>query len=399
MALSSSNQQEEARQPVKATLVIEGTDYDKVSQYSYDNDLLQVGDQWAVTLPDPKGELVGKIKLGQSAQLFFEDRNIPRTKMLTGIVTTRRATSSNRTGTSVVVGGADLGWHLVNGCAPMWKRLRGVTWQKLLDEAIGQKSWNFQGVKFENHKNTKLKQGREGVAYLQNYTTPSYVPPIEISIGESWADVLIRYAQRENRLLNVSADGYLQLFEPNYKQRAAYQFTADKSDPTRNNILEATLDERVDGIYSETICVGSVVRYVGTDDRTNPHQGQFRGKATYSDAPFYRLLTFADGEVYTNRPVKGQSATPAAKRAEWRARRELFNSWEYVVRVPQHSQWSATEQVPLWYTVDTMAEVDDSILGVKGSYYITRVRFQRTMQGTTTEIHMRKPNLLQATST
>lgn len=399
MDLSTSDDEEEARQPVKATLVVDGTDYDKVKQYSYDSDLLQVGDQWAVTLPDPKGELVGKIKVGNSAQLYFEDRNIPRTKMLTGIVTGRRATSNNRSGTSVVLSGADLGWHLVNGCAPMWTRLRGVTWKKLLGAAVAGGNWGFdQEVKFENHNNTKLKQGREGVAYLQNYTTPSYVPPIEIAVGETWSDVLIRYAQRENRLLNVSADGHLQLFEPNYKQRASYQFTADAKDPKRNNVLDVSLDDRLDGIYSDVVCVGSVVRYVGTDDRTNPHQGQFRGHSSYKDAPFYRLLTFADGEVYTNRPVKGQQSTPAAKRAEWRAKRELFNSWEYVVTVPQHSQWSATEQVPLWFAVDTMAEVDDTVVGVKGSYYITRVRFQRTMQGTTTEIHMRKPNLLQATS-
>lgn len=398
MALSTSNNQEAQQQRVKATLVVEGTDYDKITQYSYDSDLLQVGDHWAVTLPDPKGELVGKIKKGQKAELYFEDKNIPRTKMLTGIVTGRRAASSNRTGTGLVISGADLGWYLVNSCAPMWMRLRGTNWDKLLKKATEESAWGFKGIKFENHGNTKLKQGREGVAYLQNYTTPSYVPPIEISIGETWSDVLVRYAQRENRLLNVSSDGYLQLFEPNYKQRTSYKFTADRDDPSKNNIIECTEDDKLDGVYSKVICVGSVVRYVGTDDRVNPHQGQFRGTYEDANAEVVRLLTFADGEVYTTRPAKGQRATPAQKRADWRARRELFDCYEYTVTVPQHSQWSDTEQIPLWYAVDTMADVNDTVLGIKGSFYITRVRFQRTAQGTTTEVRMRKPNLLQATS-
>lgn len=399
MALSTSEDDEEARQPVKATLVVEGTEYDKIEQYSYDNDLLNLGDQWAVTLPDPKGELVGKLQRGQSAELYFEDRNLPRTKVVTGLITQRRGVANNRTGTKVVVGGADIGWHLVNGCAPMWKRLRGANWKKLLDEATAEPSWHFAGVKFENHRNTKIKQGRAGVGYLQNYTTPSYVPPIEVELGESWADILIRYAQRENRLVNVSSDGYLQLFEPNYKGRAAYRFIARRKDPNQNNVIESALDERIDGVYSDVTCVGSVVRYIGTDDRTNPHQGQFVGRYSDANAPFYRLLTFADGEVYSNSPVKGQRETQSQKRAQWRARREQFNAWEYTATVSQHSQWSATEEVPLWITVDTMAEVDDEFHGVKGNYYITRVRYQRTkQQGTTTEVHMRQANLLQASS-
>lgn len=373
----------------QVSVVIAGQEYGNVAQYSYDTDVLQLGDPCSVLLPNPRGTLNGKIALGDALQLYIADPDVnggARVQKLKGIVTIRQASSSDGNGTVVTVGAADLGWHLANNAAPLWFRLRGITFSALLRKVLDP-SWGIAGVRAENDTNRALKLGRAGVVQAISGSIDSIIPPIQIEPGEMIADVLILYAKRERKLVNISSDGYLQFWAPKKKGQPLYKFDLHPTDDARhtsNNIERVTLSEAIDGLYTEVICVGTVVRPPEILDPRNPNEGHFRGThRAPATLPFVRRFTFADGDQLTKEM--------ADDRARWKAERGLFDSWQYVIQVKGHSQNG------VFYEPDTFAEVDDTVNGVQGVLYVSAVRYARDFRsGQTTTLTLRKPGLLGA---
>ncbi len=381
----------------RVTVVIAGDEYGGsrtpgISQYSYDSDVLQLGDPCSVVLSNPRGALNGKIRMGDPLELFVADPDVgggASTRKLKGIVTSRQAASSDGSGTTVTVGGADLGWHLGNNAAPLWFRLRGIKFQTLLQKVLDP-SWGFAGVRAENDTNRRLKLGRAGAIRSIQGTFDQFIPPIQIEPGEMIADVLILYAKRERRLVNVSADGYLQIWAPAKNQTALYTFHYHRSDEasrTKNNVLRATLSDAIDGLYTDVICVGTVLRPPDQGNANDPNEGQFRGTYTArgpsGPLPFVRRLTFSDGEQLTKKL--------AADRARWKAERGLFDARQYVIQVRGHSQGG------VFFEPDTTAEVHDSVNGIEGVLYVSGVRYNRDAKtGLVSTLTLRRPNLLGA---
>src|SRR5256885_6737094 len=98
------------------SVVIAGEEYPYISEYAYDTDVLQLGDPCSLRLANSKGQLNGKIKLGDSLELYFSHPNVAGGKpirKLKGLVTSRQVDCSDA-GTTITVGGADLGWHLMS---------------------------------------------------------------------------------------------------------------------------------------------------------------------------------------------------------------------------------------------------------------------------------------------
>src|SRR5262249_46581459 len=147
---------------------------------------------------------------------------------------------------------------------------------------------------------------------------------------------------------------------------------------TSDNIERVTPSEAIDGLFTEVICVGTVVRPPEILDPRNPNEGHFRG--TYrapSTLPFVRRFTFADGDQLTK-----QMANEGAR---WKAERGLFDSWQYVIQVKGHSHNG------VFFEPDTFAEVNDSVNGVQGVLYVSAVRYSRDLRsGQTTTLTMRK---------
>jgi prophage tail gpP-like protein len=248
-------------------------------------------------------------------------------------------------------------------------------------------SWGIAGVRAENDTNRALKLGRAGVVQSISGSIDSIIPPIQIEPGEMIADVLILYAKRERKLVNVSSDGYLQFWAPKKTDQPLYKFDLHPSDDARhtsNNIERVTLSEAIDGLFTEVICVGTVVRPPENGDPRDPNEGHFRG--TYrapATLPFVHRFTFADGDQL----VKAM----ANDRARWKAERGLFDSWQYVIQVKGHSQNG------VFYEPDNFAEVDDAVNGVQGVLYVSAVRYARDLRsGQTTTLTLRKPGLLGA---
>src|SRR5258706_13672279 len=153
------------RSPV-VTVEIAGTVYDKITQYAYDSDLLQLGDPCSVVIPDPYAQY--SISEGDSLKFYVADPEVaggkPTPKIVGVVVSVDRA-SENGTGTIINVGGADLGWHLVNNDAPIWKRLEGLTFERLFD-LIVDPTWGIVGFRTENDNNTRLKLGGDHTARI-----------------------------------------------------------------------------------------------------------------------------------------------------------------------------------------------------------------------------------------
>ncbi len=390
--------------------------------YSIDSNVLTLVDCASFQIINPAGANNAKIKLGDPVKVMVSDPRVDSgrdTKILTGLVVGVTREADENGGSVWNIEAADLGWHLVNNCGPLFKSVLGITFQKLLDLSIDP-SWGFGSPsRTENNLNRNLMQGK---ATIQAPTTSAYVPlpPICFEAGDTIADKLILYAKRARYLVNVSADGYLQIFRPNYGVATTSQgpidpysagvldpyargldFTLNFHRPTEtarqfNNVKKASLRESIDGVYTNITCVGTIVNltYVGFA-KGDQHPGTFRGYYTNKDAlPFKRTLTMSDGDAgYLAQDRKGVDPklshnAAATDRAIQKGQRGLFDSWTMEYTVEGHVMGGH------FIAPDTMCGVDDSINDLKGNFYISARRLARSASGTLTTITVRKPNLL-----
>lgn len=379
------------------SIVIGGVEHDRITSYSYDSDLLQLGDPAAVSIPIPSGAAdyqggpAGFVELGDIIKIYMSDPDVAGGKKIlkmTGRVLQTTISDQEGTGTVLNVGCADLGWHLTSCEVPYWKRLEGKTFQGIYDLFV-HPSWGFAGFRSENDTNTRVKLGG---SYTRAVATlaPSEKPPIiQTEPGSYPADYLIEYAKLANMLVNVSSDGYLQLFAPSYTGPIAYKFyhyAADDKRRNQNNIKQATLGQSIDSLYTKCVAISQrTIPLKQGVDPNDPNANSIRASYTPAAAPlpFYRLNAYADGDRTNTKQL--------AARAAWKFQRGLFDSWTYEITVRGHSQGG------LFYEPDTMCEVHDTVCGVHGSFYVTAVRYMRSEDnGTETHLTIKKPKLLAA---
>lgn len=385
------------------SVTINGVESDLIESYCYDSDILQLGDPFSVVLPDPHGRWMDVLP-GDPVELNMASPLVGGKKVLkiTGIITQLARAVDEQGGTVLNVAGADLGWHLVNNDAPIWKRLHsGMAFGDPNDPTQGlfgllvDPSWGLKGYRTENDTNVRLKMGggfRRTVANLGDGDR-DHIPVVQVEPGDKPADIMIQYAKLVNRLVNVSGDGYVQLFQPNYLAGVAYRFYNYRTDPNqraKNNVKRATFTQRLDGLYSKAICVGTRV-YQRTEgvDQNDPNKDSFYGVASASPSPisFSRLKAFADPDRL--------SESAAAARAKWALQRAQFDASSYEIVVRGHSQDGN------FYEPDTLCEVYDEFcgIGINGTplKYISAVKYNRDRQnGPTTTLSINEVGLLAA---
>lgn len=398
------------------SVTINGTEYKHITQYCYDSDILQLGDPFSVILPDPHNSYQG-IAVGQSISLNMASPQVSNgntVPKITGVVTQVMREVTRDRGTVVNVAGADLGYHLTTGCAPIWKRLPGSTFQGLFNFLVDP-SWGFKGFSAENDTNRRIKMSGDYKRATVGQQAGPKPPVVQIEPGDTPADIFIQYAKLSNKLVNVSVDGYLQLFTPfqgGATQTAgtfgpspvAYQFYnyAERDRSNKNNVISARLTTTLESRWNKAVCVGTNLNGVSAQLSTgnNPNANSFRGTFTRAAAlatnafgpsqsdvfpalPFNRLVAFADPDRLT----KDQ----ANARAKWKIQRGEFDSWIYEITVRGHAQNG------VFFEPDNIAEVHDTTLGVNGPLYISSVRYARSRDaGTTTTLQLRQPGLLGA---
>lgn len=374
-----------------------------IKQFTYTSDILTLGDPFSVVVPDPRGQYKGRLRPGATIKLKLQNPNVAggaECLKMTGVIRQRSVRVDPRGGTSITLGCADLGWHLQTSDVPYWKNLKGRRVRDLLDLCLDD-SWGFEGLRLENDTNRALKLGRQGALIaLRPKLALNVADVIETAVGEKPADLLTLYARRLGLLVNVSADGYLQTFAPNYDQDPVYRIDhhpLEKAESSRNNVKSVEWAESCDETFTETHCVSqsiytpqqataSRVTYDKEGDSVNGgniHAGALIGKHTASDAlPFAHRRFFSDGEMLSQAWVN--------YRAEWGYQRGLFNGWQYRVKVRGHFQSGR------WWEPDTMVSVDDTVLDVVDNYYVQSVTYTRDEQGDCADVLIRKANLLGA---
>jgi prophage tail gpP-like protein len=408
-----------------ATLVIDGLSepLGGIVQFSVSDDILQVGDTMNCVVPDPRNTLWKKIQLYAGYKFYLQNPNIDGgTPCLrqTGVIRAREKSASLGGGDVISLRGSDLGWHLQTSAPPFFRldqaTIRDIT-QKVIDD---NPAWGFRGVRDNNDLNRKLKQGRQGEQIRLNPSRLSPYMVIQVEPGQQYIQVIQEFARRDGLMVNVSADGYIQLFNPNYNQPTSFQVNyhpAGTAEARTNNVIEPTsVEENGDEIY-DTVSVVWQQLYVGVRQGPfRPNIGRHVALYTRSDGsaadldvatkqmttytvsagtaqleprslgpPFPRNLVVSDAEPMT--PEQG------ARRAFWESQRHEFNAFIYRCKLVGHSQNGK------WLTSDTLAAVNDSVRGVRGVLYAPMVRHDGdSLGGNTTYIELRRPGLLSNTA-
>lgn len=372
-------------------------EFSDLKRYTIDSNVLTLADACNFDIANPSGRQRATINLGDPISVFMEDPTVnggSKVQVLKGLVTGIERASDEGQGSHWTVDGADIGWHLVNNCGPLWKGLMSITFEKLLKEVLDQ-SWGFQGVRDNNDANREFLKGKlnNARAAIAASRTPvnTFIPPVCFEAGDAIADKLILYAKRAKRLVNVSADGYLQFFQPRYDTAADFALHYHKPDEDARklqNCKSARVRESIDGIYTDIRCVGTVPVASVLPDRFNPHAGMFKGQfRDDSLLPFYRLLTFSDSDALSN-----NAKNPMANdRALWKAQRGQFDGWQGEYVVEGHAMGG------VFIAPDAMCGLNDTVNGEMGNHYISARRFERSEQsGTITSVTLRRKGLLRA---
>lgn len=398
--------------------------------FCWSSDIMVLSDQFSLILPAPDGKATttsgkrvpvaeihggatGRGKLGSLVKFYESDPEVEdgaKLLKITGRLVDVDDSEDERGGYQLRLSGYDLGWHLTTGDGPVFQNYRGIVWSKLLDKIVmaASNQWGFQGVRSGNLENMRTRIGPRAAIESARFRgtkeggkpQPGAIQPLfQFEVGETIGSRLIELAKWQRYLVNVSADGWLQFFQPTTSTTPFYYFHHERADEEKkvfpvNNISHVRFKNSASGRYTRTECWTSQVTLTTqqqTAQTTNPNVGRYHGQYNDDSAlPFLRRDTFSD---------PNQLGKPAAnRRAKWRHDRNKFDSWEYRFRVKGHSQ----DGMP--YEPDTIASLRDTVRGIEGIFYVQSVRPCRILAqpgvssdaGTYTEIVLRLPNLLGA---
>ena len=382
----------------QAILRIGGEEIRNVVSWAASQDVLMIGDPFSVTIPNPRGSYTKKLEEGAKVELLLSNPGVrggAPALTHTGLVVERDAASDPSTGSVIRLQCADRGWHLLNNCPRFLvngqaQLIEKTTLLKLIQRFAANPTWGFADVagnvtvRTDDETSRRLRLGLPPTrAQAQALASDDLIVyRMIVEPGQSVADLLTSAAKRLNRLIGVSADGVLQVWNPDYKQKPLYRLDyhrEDDPDVVRNNVLAARARWSAAGLYTRVEVVGQVVGWY-PQDPNDLAPGRFSAVATSSVVPFDHELTYAEGELWQ------PSLAPYA--AKWKMNRAAYDSFEAVYRVRGHHQNGS------WWTAGTMCEVHDSVNGLEGEYFVGAVTLLRSLDGDQTEVTIKRPGLL-----
>lgn len=388
--------------------------------FSATSTLTNLYDGWTLDLPiGPQGmneDLPGlnlhrwiPIKLAHADPRVDDGKPVP---FVQGICT--RVEHHTSSGASILrLSGYDLGKLLDSSVKP-WLRLRGLSLGAVVDKLLDPSwlarnrhdGWGIQGVTglFRDRVKKLGQKVSFGRAAAQADVGKVYVqmmPPLQTEVGETVGDVIARFARltgltsSTGSFVNVSADGFVQIFNPDdYKDAEPLYVFEDHNDERNFRVKHSSLILEGDDLYTEYDCYGSVIAPATNytvDKLTNPNAGRFFAQTASSilgpsDGLIFRRLTFADPEQY--------APGFAEVRAGWRRRQSLFKEWTVQLTVQGHSMPGPDGQ---WRPIveGNIAELNSSRLRIQGRFLIEQVtKRQNATVGTEADVVLRKRGLL-----
>jgi hypothetical protein len=369
---------------------------DEVTSCQYSSDVMGVGDECKLTVANPDGRHTAALKTGDTVKIYLANPAVnggdPSLKFL-GLVVDREAVSDSRQGSRINLSCADLGWHLQNNCAPLWRSLQGVKYSALCDPATPnslvdeqRNRFGFRGIRFDNDINRRIKQGLSAEKALEQQKIDEVIRRIEVEPGDTIFDKIAEYSRRANLLVNVSVDGYIQCFQPDYLRVPELEIRR-AAGAGHNNVIEGRMLESIRTVWTDVECVGEE----DTDDNAleddGVHAGKTRGSISRRDLlPFVHRLTFVEPEMRSNRL--------AQRAALWKWQRGLFDSFYVEYLVPEHFHVGPVRA--LWWENDTMVSVLDEEFGLSGNFWCQSVHYETGVTGDVTRVLLRRPGLLSA---
>lgn len=404
-----------------------------IRTFSLQGDVRSLYDPFSFELANPDGDfnyMLGyrhyPIRIWHSDPFVQDGREI---LIFRGIIVNIEQRHDKSSGTVLAISGYDLGW-LMTSCAPYWINMKGWKWPEVAQNLIGTvKSWTTpprkdgHGFRLDSrghifiqtgNRVRDIRMGRQDAEYaklsrdidklaksrgvsrqqvLQDYNFNIFAinPRIQIEPGETVGDILTRYARYDQRLVNVTPDGDIQVFQPDYRQAPSYvlNFHRDENRAGFNGqIISAQYTLSGDPIYNDVACVGANLFGLAFNDTADPNENKTKGR--YFDynvvgpngASYLRRCSFADGERWTNERAK--------VRAKWRFQQNLFEGETLTYTVQGHSM----QGVP--FIEGTRAEVHDTINGVNRIMYVARVQRSTGPQGTQSVLMLKPDGILAA---
>lgn len=389
--------------------------------FSVTSTLTNLSDGWTLDLPitaDVNADLPGlnlhrfmPVKLAHADPRVDGGKPVP---LVMGVCT--RVEHHCSDGASVLrLSGYDLG-KLLDSCAKPWQRLLGLTLGAIIDKLLDPSwrarnrtdDWGIRGVTGLNRDRVlKLGQrvsfGRQAVQIDIGKVYGQLMPPLQTEVGETVGDLISRYARltgltsSQGSFVNVSADGFVQVFNPDdYKDDAALYVFEDHLDERNFRVKKSSLILDGEDLYTEYDCYGSVIappQQFAQDKITNPNAGRFFGQSTQDilgppGNRTYRRHTFSDQEQYQQ--------GFARVRADWRRRQSLYKEFAVRLTVQGHSMPGPDGQ---WRPLveGNVAELNSTRLRIQGRFMIEQVtKHQNATVGSESEVVLRKLGLLGA---
>ena len=176
---------------------------------------------------------------------------------------------------------------------------------------------------------------------------------IQVEPGVKIADYLTQYSRRQGRLVNVSVDGYIQVWTPDYAREPLFSIDLrDLNDPrNRNNVIEADIQDSIEGVYTDVTCVGEQIGLdITQQNLADQNYTKFRGRFQNQFViPFARRATFSEVTSTTRRPGKSRRCGST--------QRGLFDSWSATYKVRGHWQKPHGSTRAYWWESDQMCAV------------------------------------------
>lgn len=364
-------------------------------EWSVTDDIMSLSDAASVSIANVNGENTGKIQVGMRIEIEESDPSVANGEWIrhyTGVVTNVESYDDVEGGTNILIAAMDLGWHLSSGKAKPLVQIKSKRFGELLDLLLDP-SWGFGTTQATNDLNKRIKHGRQVIIQNHKPQLGAILPFIQVEPGQAPLEIISTYAAREGVLVNVSAKGELVFFRPKYDEQPLY-FAAfhnvDNPYQSRTNVKgRPTLQESIDGLYSEVQCWSTVVIPPEIQNTENPNEVYRHNTYTPPEnpLPFFRREVFSDGEAINK--------TLRRNRAIWKYQLGLFNSWTYTVTFDGHSQRDERTGAGAFFVSDTMISVNDSVHKLEGVYYVQSVQRSSSLQGgLTSKLVIRKPGLL-----
>lgn len=341
------------------TLVIGTSAWANWASYEVTAQFETPSDGWRVEASSPTAAQVASLPPGAVVMLLLGQTTVLRGRM--DRVELRRTRSA---GTTIALSGRDLAGQLVDCCPPAsW------SWTNLSLSALANKALQELGIPATVDASAEA-------------STP--IKRVKAEPGETYWQVLDRYARQARLMLWMTPAGVLRIGRPNYTSTPVARLVLGATAGTANftTVEESVYVNDFTQRFSTVTVLGQCA---GTDGLFGTSAAHLKGQASDADlvaAGLARSLLLDVGGL--------RSSSAAKARAEWEVSSRRYHglSLEYVV-----AGHGPSASVP--WQLDTMVDVVDELAGVSDPWWLSGYRMLRDSQsGSRTALTLRPANSL-----